>query len=89
MENAQTKTCPRCGRTLSIESFYKRGNGRIYPYCKECTRTYNKERSMRITPPDSENPLSEYTPRQLMQELKRRGYTGKLYIQQVADLDRL
>ena len=90
MENASyTKTCPKCGRTLPIESFYKRGNGMIYSYCKECTRTYNKERSMRITPPDSENPLSEYTPRQLMQELKRRGYTGKLYIQQVADLDRL
>ena len=51
MENTQTKTCPRCDRTLPIENFYKRGNGRIYPYCKECTRTYNKERSMRITPP--------------------------------------
>lgn len=87
MENTQTKTCPKCGRTLPIENFYKRSNGQIYTYCKECVKVINSAR--RITPPDSENPLSAYTPRQLMQELKRRGYTGKLYIQQVADLDRL
>lgn len=87
MENTQTKTCPRCGRTLPIENFYKRSNGQIFTYCKECVKVINSAR--RITPPDSENPLSAYTPRQLMCELKRRGYTGKLYIQQVADLDKL
>ena len=87
MENTQTKTCPRCGRTLPIENFYKRSNGQIFTYCKECVKVINSAR--RITPPDSENPLSAFTPRQLMCELKRRGYTGKLYIQQVADLDRL
>ena len=87
MENTQTKTCSRCGRTLPIENFYKRSNGQIFTYCKECVKVINSAR--RITPPDSENPLSAYTPRQLMQELKRRGYTGKLYIQQVADLDKL
>lgn len=87
MENKQTKTCPRCGRTLPVENFYKRSNGQIFTYCKECVKVINSAR--RITPPDSENPLSAYTPRQLMQELKRRGYTGKLYIQQVADLDKL
>ena len=87
MENTQTKTCPRCGRTLPIESFYKNKDGKPYSYCKECVKVLNAAR--KITPPDSENPLSAYTPRQLMQELKRRGYTGKLYIQQVADLDKL
>ena len=87
MENTQTKTCPRCGRTLPVENFYVNKDGKPYPYCKECVKVLNAAR--RITPPDSENPLSAYTPRQLMQELKRRGYTGKLYIQQVADLDRL
>lgn len=87
MENTQTKTCPKCGRTLPIENFYKNKDGKPYSYCKECVKVLNAAR--KITPPDSENPLSAYTPRQLMQELKRRGYTGKLYIQQVADLDRL
>ena len=51
MENTQTKTCPKCGRTLPIENFYKKSNGQIYTYCKECAKMYNKERSMRITPP--------------------------------------
>lgn len=87
MENTQTKTCPRCGRTLPIENFYKNKDGKTYSYCKECVKVLNAAR--KTPPPDSENPLSAYTPRQLMQELKRRGYTGKLYIQQVADLDRL
>ena len=87
MENTQTKTCSKCGRTLPIENFYKNKDGKPYSYCKECVKVLNSAR--KITPPDSENPLSAYTPRQLMQELKRRGYTGKLYIQQVADLDKL
>ena len=87
MENAQTKTCPRCGRTLPIENFYKGSNGYVYAYCKECSKMYKKERSMRITPPDSENPLSAYTPRQLMQELVRRGYTGKLKLVRIDEID--
>ena len=87
MENTQTKTCSKCGRTLPIENFYVNKDGKPYSYCKECVKILNSAR--RITPPDSENPLSAFTPRQLMQELKRRGYTGKLYIQQVADLDKL
>lgn len=87
MENTQTKTCSKCGRMLPIESFYKRGDGRTQAYCKECTKAYNKERSMRITPPDSENPLSAFTPRQLMQELARRGYTGKLKLVTINEID--
>ena len=51
MENTQTKTCPKCGRTLPIENFYKRSNGQIYTYCKECMKVINSAR--RITPPDS------------------------------------
>ena len=85
MENTQTKTCPKCGRTLPIESFYKRSNGQIFTYCKECVKVINSAR--RITPPDSENPLSAYTPRQLMQELVRRGYTGKLKLVTINEID--
>lgn len=49
MENTQTKTCPRCGRTLPIENFYKRSNGQIFTYCKECVKVINAAR--KITPP--------------------------------------
>ena len=34
-----------------------------------------------------ENPLADYTPRQLMEELKRRGYTGKLQFVEVKTID--
>ena len=57
MENTQTKTCPKCGRTLPIENFYKRSDGRAQAYCKECAKVYSKERSMRITPRFGKSPL--------------------------------
>lgn len=50
MENASnTKTCPKCGRTLTIDNFYKRSNDTLYSYCKECTKAIN--RKDRNTPP--------------------------------------
>lgn len=85
MENTQTKTCPRCGRTLPIENFYVCKDGKPYSYCKECVKARNA--AHKITPPDSENPLSAYTPRQLMCELKRRGYTGKLKLVTINEID--
>jgi len=37
------------------------------------------------TPKD--NPLGDFTPRQLMEELRRRGYTGKLQFVEVKTVD--
>lgn len=48
MENTQTKTCPKCGRTLPIENFYKNKDGNPYSYCKECVKVLNAARK---TPP--------------------------------------
>lgn len=48
MEN-ETKTCPKCGRTLTADNFYRRGDGRLYTYCKECVKVNN--RKCRNTPP--------------------------------------
>lgn len=33
------------------------------------------------------NPLGDFTPRQLMEELRRRGYTGKLQFVEVKTID--
>ena len=49
MENTQTKTCSKCGRTLPIENFYVNKDGKPYSYCKECVKILNSAR--RITPP--------------------------------------
>lgn len=96
MENMtnQTKTCTKCGRTMTLSNFYQRGNGKYYSYCKDCAKEMCKKSRLRIdiSKPIAdavENPLRKFTPRELMCELKRRGYTGKLYIQQVADLEKL
>ena len=85
MENTQTKTCPRCGRTLTADNFYRKGDGSLYTYCKECVKANN--RKYRNTPPRFGKSLSAYTPRQLMQELKRRGYTGKLKLVTINEID--
>lgn len=49
MENTQTKTCPRCGRTLPIENFYVNKDSKPYSYCKECVKVLNAAR--KTTPP--------------------------------------
>lgn len=50
MENASdTKTCPKCGRILTADNFYRRGDGSLYTYCKECAKANN--RKYRNTPP--------------------------------------
>lgn len=48
MEN-ETKTCPKCGRTLTADNFYRRSDGSLYTYCKECVKANN--RKYRNTPP--------------------------------------
>lgn len=86
------KICSKCGRLLPLNSFYKYSlnkDGR-QNYCKECTRDIGRERKYRkrspIYPPNfnslpsggADNPLSSFTPRQLINELASRGYKGHL-----------
>jgi len=32
------RTCTKCGTAQPLEGFYRRGNGRVLPECKDCTR---------------------------------------------------
>lgn len=41
-----TKLCPKCNRTLSIENFYKNGNGRYGTWCKDCCKLDVKIRNL-------------------------------------------
>lgn len=83
------KKCKICGRELENEMFYvnnKMKDGRD-SYCKECRKQKNKETSLAKKSLEStttqhhdlikvySNPeLAKFTPRQLMQELKARGF---------------
>ena len=82
------KECTKCHRTLPESEFYKKSgspDGLQY-VCKECQIAYSTERTKKhqggtnrvFSTPD----LSRFTPRQLMEELRARGYTGELkYVQ--------
>lgn len=78
----ETKVCKSCGRELPLSEFHKKTSSRDghQSYCKECFAKLARERlnSLRAAAAEKEVGLSAYTPRQLMNELARRGYMGKL-----------
>lgn len=87
-EEITTKRCAKCGEVKPVSEFYKSKESKdgLQSYCKECHRAANSKRkeSLRIisaTPaqPNPDNPLSAYEPRQLMEELRRRGFDGDLF----------
>jgi hypothetical protein len=34
----EIKRCPRCGRVLAADQFYRRPGRRLSPYCRPCSR---------------------------------------------------
>ena len=86
MENEaiKTKVCSRCGRALPITEFPKNAYTRDghLGICKECQRERMKDYRRNIAEKarlyDLRGGLKDYTPRELMLELKRRGYEGTL-----------
>lgn len=85
MENQEIKTkrCPKCGRELPLSEFYLKRTApdSLQTWCKEC----QKERVRTNYTNNYCNPdLAKFTPRQLIEELKNRGYRGKLqYVQKI------
>ena len=73
----ETKKCPRCGRELPKSEFFG-------GYCKECKRAMNREYTQRKAKLRrvGNQKLAEFTPRELMEELRFRGYRGELTFEQ-------
>ena len=78
----ETKVCKYCGRELPVEDFYKNGFG-VTSCCKECHTQRMKDgkekKKKMLAAVDAETNsrnlrLQDFTPRELMTELKRRGY---------------
>lgn len=92
MENeVKTKVCKKCGQELPLDQFYASVNckdGHLN-VCKKCKNSHDKLRNQIKKESQSGihkvfvNPdLAKFTPRQLIEELRGRGYTGELkYVQ--------
>lgn len=86
-----TKICAKCGRELDESNFGKRKASidGLQGWCKDCKKKYMKERYENNHQPCSpggtiiknsgaNSELAKFTPRELMAELKARGYSGEL-----------
>lgn len=87
----ETKICSKCGKELPVSEFYKRKDG-YYANCKACHRDitnrryYNNKTAKPKSKPAEDKKHKIYThkdlavfePRDLMLELKARGYEGEL-----------
>lgn len=77
-----TKYCPKCGRDLPTECFHKKSTSPdgLQNECKECKREANQKRyqkrkgNPKLIKVYSNPELAKFKPRELLAELKSRGY---------------
>lgn len=82
MEEIKTKVCTSCKRELPISEFYTKASAKygLQYQCKECHkqssyRSYKKRKGESTLQKVYSNPeLAKFQPRELMAELKARGY---------------
>lgn len=80
------KQCNVCGQLLPEENFSKSNAAKdgLQRTCKACQSKYNKQHKEKKTLEKKEETLAKFTPRELMAELYKRGYRGKLtYTQEI------
>jgi hypothetical protein len=79
-----TKVCKKCGRELPVYEFYKAETNKdgLLGHCKECHKslTSDRDKAARKSLAENATPLSTFTPRELIEELRKRGYKGTLYV---------
>lgn len=91
------KQCRCCGRELPMSNF-KKGRWGYVSVCNECDKQHRAENrqaridkaKQKVEDVRAENRqlcLADFTPRELMTELARRGYRGKLQFTQVQEID--
>lgn len=85
----ETKICKCCGRELHVSNFKKSRWGGYVSVCLDCDKKHRAEKRQarldeqkkKVEDVRAENRqlcLADFTPRELMAELKRRGYEGKI-----------
>lgn len=91
----ETRICECCGRELPVSEFINRTFG-ASKICKKCNAAKSREsrlkkkeeRSLEAELVNARNlRLQDFTPRELMAELARRGYRGKLEYVETRTID--
>lgn len=84
----ETKVCKICGQELPLSEFRKSllvPNG--IATCKKCVNEkIKKTKLFKETTGSTNTELAKFTPRELIEELKSRGYKGKLYVTRTIEL---
>lgn len=92
----ETKVCSCCGRELPIENFKNNGYGKVRGICSECmgkkiSEGHKNKKNIRNLEDEIQKSrnarLEDFTPRELIGELKRRGYEGKLTYTKIETID--
>ena len=89
----EVKKCGKCGNELPVSSFGKNASQKdgLQLWCKSCVSEYSRNQTKNssadklkkiYTNPD----LAKFSPRQLIDELKARGYSGELKFTQTIKL---
>lgn len=82
-----TKVCPKCGRELPVNMFHKKiaSKDGLQSECVECRKQLNlKKGSSRMLKVYLNPELARFTPKDLISELRARGYKGELsYTQKI------
>lgn len=84
----ETKVCKVCGQELPLSEFRKSPfttNG--IATCNKCiSDKIKKTKLFNRTESNSNSELAKFTPKELIGELKSRGYKGKLYVTRTIEL---
>lgn len=85
------KTCRKCGLLLPETSFKMTRWGKRSDVCNKCASTLCAETKAKQKAKKESVvrnlQLAEFTPRELMEELARRGYEGKLTYTHIETID--
>jgi NAD-dependent SIR2 family protein deacetylase len=86
-ENVATKKCTTCGRELPVSEFYKNAKSKdgLQSKCKSCMSEYNRayNRTEHLNKVYLNPDLAKFQPRELIAELRARGYSRELSYTQI------